>query len=417
MARGLIVIAGMLAAASSASAAVVCPFCDAVARTFTEELKATDVVVVAKLTEPPPPPKKDADGFSADVSKAKFEVVEVVRGDSNASPGDVLETIYFGSAPKGSTFLVLGVDPPQLQWSTPMPLSERGRVYVSKILELPEEGKERLLFFQSYLEDSDEMMARDAYDEFARAPYDLIKSVKTHLNREQLLGWIQDKEIPPSRRRLYLTLLGVCGDKSDLPLLEKLMTADDPRARAGLDALVACYLTLAGAEGVPFVEKLFLANKDAAYPDTYSAIMALRFHATEDDRVPRDRILKAFHLLLDRPQVADIIVPDLSRMEDWTVLDKLVVLFKNADAKSSWVRVPVINYVRSCPKPEAKKVLAELEKIDPRAMQRARTFFPFAPGDKQDASDGEEDQQDQKEGADKSGCGHRPWEFARSRYC
>jgi hypothetical protein len=37
----------------------------------------------------------------------------------------------------------------------------------------------------------------------------------------------------------------------------------------------------------------------------------------------------------------------------------------------------VVNYLRACPLPEAKERLAELEKIDPKAVKRAATFFPI----------------------------------------
>src|SRR5690606_16613556 len=62
--------------------------------------------------------------------------------------------------------------------------------------------------------------------------------------------------------------------------------------------------------------------------------------------------------------------------EDWTQIDKLSQLFKSADEKSSWVRVPVINYLRACPLPEAEQALAELKEIDPAAFKRATSFFP-----------------------------------------
>jgi hypothetical protein len=63
-------------------------------------------------------------------------------------------------------------------------------------------------------------------------------------------------------------------------------------------------------------------------------------------------------------------------------MPRLVRLFKEADDKSSWVRVPVINYLRACPLPEAEKYIAELEKIDPVAVKRARTYFaPPQPDD------------------------------------
>ena len=58
-------------------------------------------------------------------------------------------------------------------------------------------------------------------------------------------------------------------------------------------------------------------------------------------------------------------------------MPRLVKLFREADEKSSWVRVPVINYLRACPNPVAAEHIKELEKIDPAAVKRANTFFPF----------------------------------------
>jgi hypothetical protein len=57
-------------------------------------------------------------------------------------------------------------------------------------------------------------------------------------------------------------------------------------------------------------------------------------------------------------------------------MDKLFELYKNADEKTSWVRVPVVNYLRACPLPKAKALLKECEKIDPQSVKRANTFFP-----------------------------------------
>ena len=54
--------------------------------------------------------------------------------------------------------------------------------------------------------------------------------------------------------------------------------------------MIACYLTLHGQEGMPLVEELFLKDADIEYSDTYAAIMALRFHGTESDVIPRARI-------------------------------------------------------------------------------------------------------------------------------
>ena len=233
------------------------------------------------------------------------------------------------------------------------------------------------MYFQDFLESSDEMLARDAYDEFARAPYKDVIELREQMNHAQLVAWIKDPDIPASRRRLYLTMLGVCGDRTDADMLEGMLRSDDRKLKSGLDAMIACYLRLRGADGLALIEELYLRNKETEYADTYSAIMALRFHGEETDVIPRKRIGKSMHVMLDRPELADLVIVDLARWEDWSVMDRLVELFKNADDKSSWVRVPVVRYLMACPKDEAKKHLDDLEKIDAGAVRRAKTFFPF----------------------------------------
>jgi hypothetical protein len=197
------------------------------------------------------------------------------------------------------------------------------------------------------------------------------------MRHDQLVDWIKDPDVPASRRRLYLTMLGICGGPKDVELLEKMLVSDDRKAKAGLDALIACYLTLKGPAGLELVEDLYLKNSASEYADTYAAIMAIRFHGSESTIIPKERLVQSLRFMLDRPQLADLVIPDLARWEDWGCMDKMVELFKTADEKSTWVRVPVINYLRACPKPEAKKHIEELEKVDPAAVKRANTFFPF----------------------------------------
>jgi hypothetical protein len=357
-----------------------CPFCSAVAQTFTEEIASADVAIVARLTKVPVAP--DAFDSQSELPKAIFEIVDALSGREHLTNVKTIETIYFGKAKPGTLFMVIGVDPPALRWSTPLQLTRAGRQYLHDVMHLTSDFKssdaayaKRLLFFLNYLEHADDMLARDAYDEFARAPYSSVTLLKKDLNHGKLVEWISDRSISPSRRRLYFTLLGVTGESADIPMLEKLLKSEDRKDRAGLDALIGCYITLQGKKALPLIEDLFLKNEDAEYADTYGAIMALRFHGTEGNVVTRKDVLSSLRCMLDRPKVADLIIPDLARWEDWDAMPRLVQLFKDADDKSSWVRVPVINYLRACPKPEAKKYIAELEKLDPVAVKRARTYF------------------------------------------
>jgi hypothetical protein len=355
---------------SSTMLQAACPFCAAVSQTLRQEIEAMDGAAIGKLVP-------DDGKTPAEEGIARFQIVEIIKGNELLKIGQVVSAPYFGKSTADSRFLLLGVDPPELMWSSPLPVSERAQKYIREMLALPADMTERLKFFQQYFEDSDSVLARDSYDEFANASYEEVKKLKPFMSREKLLGWISNTELSPDRKRLYLTLLGVCGNKEDTALLEELMRSSDPAKRTGMDAMIGCYLTLKGADGLALVEELFLKNKKCEFADVYAAIMALRFHGTDGGVIDRSRVVESMHYVLDRPELADLVIPDLARWEDWSQIDRLVELFKKSDENTSWVRVPVINYLRSCPLPAAKEKLAELEKIDPVAAKRAATFFPM----------------------------------------
>ncbi len=347
--------------------ALACPFCNAVSQTLRQEMQAMDTVVIATAIE---------DDLTRDKESGQvlMRIEKVLKGNDLVKAGEQVRAIYYGDVAKGRRFMMSGVDPPNLQWSC-LPLSERGEAYIEQVTELADSPIERLRFYYKYLQDDEEMLARDAYDEFAVTPYAVVKQLAPEIDRDQLIRWISDPEMATDRKRLYLTMLGVSGDQQDLPYLEKLLRSTQKSTRGALDALIACYLTLSGEQGIPLIDELFLANKQAPYADTYAAIMAIRFHGTEGDVVARSALVNSLHHVLERKDLADLVIPDLARWSDWSQIDRLTELFIEADDDNNWVRVPVVNYLRACPKPEAKEALKKLEEVDPDAVKRANTFF------------------------------------------
>lgn len=403
------VLAGMLVCVAiilSGGAAVLkaCPFCNAPSQTFSEEIQGAAAAVIAKLVTPgkaeelpaetdDAPLTIDPDGLrlgpAPDSAKAQFEVVEVLKGADLLKDKKFIDVIYYGQQPKGTKFYISAIDPKDLAWSTPVVLTEQGVKYMTSIIKLPEKGADRLAFFQDYLElegEDTQTLMNDAYDEFAKAPYAEVVALKDRMYRDKLLTWIQNKDIPSSRRRLYLTMLGVCGTPEDIPALEAMLKSDDQHARMALDALIACYLQLKGPDGMGLIEDLFLKNEKAEYTDTYAAIMALRFHGQETTVIPKDRLKQAMRHMLSRPNLADLVIPDLARWQDWTVIDQLVDLFRSADQEeNSWVRVPIVNFMQAVPKADAEnyekaqKALKTLREIDPDAVKRAADVFALRP--------------------------------------
>jgi hypothetical protein len=381
-------VVGVLLASAIAPAWYVlgCPFCTSVTQTLCEEIATMDAVVIAQLEQLPGAPQDTTATAKQATPTATFTIVKVLKGKDAIGQQTTLTTVFLGDGQRGDKYLVMGADPAKLTWSTPLKLNERQQQYLLDLMRLPPGRTDRLAFFQQYIEDADGMLSRDAYEEFARAPYALVKELKPQLHHDQLVAWIKDPQVTASHRRLYFTLLGVCGDQRDLPMLEERLRSTDAHAKSALDALIACYLTLRGPAGMPLIEELFLAKRSNIsgdeYAEVYATIMALRFHGAEGNIVPRQRVLQAFSLVLDRPQMADLIIPDLARWQDWSQLDRLVALFKSADPKTTYVRMPIINYVRVCPLPAAEQALEEFKKIDPDAVKRSMTFFPTIPKDR-----------------------------------
>ncbi len=353
-----------------AFAMATCPFCSAVALTFTEQIDQQDVAVVAKLIESPKPPETD----TFDFPDGKFEIVGVLKGKKIVKPGMTFKTQVVGVYPVGQKFLIMGQGAPDIAWTTPIKATERVFDYLQKIRELPESGPERLAFFQQYFEDKEKILAFDAFDEFAAAPYEDLLELKDQMQREKLLGYIKSPKTTINRRRLYFTMLGVCGKPEDAKMLEGLIRSDNRKQQAGLDALVGCYLTLVGKKGLPLIQEKFLSNEDADYVDLTNVMEALRFHAAETDIISTADIVSAVRTILDHPDHADIVIEDLARWGDWTVMEKLVKRFKTLDKKENWQRVPIVAYLLVCPKPEAAKHLEDLKKIDPQAFERASFY-------------------------------------------
>jgi len=383
-----VVVAALLVQGLPARA---CPFCSAVSLTFSQEIAQSETAVIAKLVAPPAAgtlsPRADGP-----LPKGTFAVVEVLKGAALVDEAGLLgpeakliETIMLEEKPVGSLFLLMGIEPPKLIWSSPIHLRDKGVGYLRQLADLPAKGPDRLAFFQKHLEDPDETLARDAYDEFAVAPYEDVRGLESRMDPTQLLAWIENPKVPANRRRLYATMLGVCGTKADAERIGKILTGkelspEQAEVRSGLDAIIACYVTLKGPEGLDLVDELFLkrAGKEVPFTETYAAVMALRFLGEESDQVPRQRVLESLRLLLEEPKLADLVVADLARWQDWSAIDRLAELFEKADADTIFVREPVVNYLKACPLPEAAVVLARLEKIDPEAVRRAATLAGFA---------------------------------------
>jgi hypothetical protein len=106
--------------------------------------------------------------------------------------------------------------------------------------------------------------------------------------------------------------------------------------------------------------------------------MALRFLGEESETIPRERVLESLRLLLNEPKLADLVIADLARWQDWSVIKKLTTIYADATPENIFVREPIVNYMKACPLPEAEVALIKLREIDPEAVRRAATLAGLA---------------------------------------
>src|SRR5690606_10510978 len=113
-----------------------------------------------------------------------------------------------------------------------------------------------------------------------------------------------------------------------------------------------------------------------------STIMALRFHGEESFEIPKERLVQSLRLLLDNDEIADQVIPDLTRWEDWEIMDRLVEKFKASD-EDGWIRQPVVSYLLTAAEQggeigdKANAAVEELEQIDPEGVKRARSYLSW----------------------------------------
>jgi hypothetical protein len=376
----LVLVVGFLPSASA------CPFCRAVSETVSDRLDLAEVVVVATRSGADAAAKPAAKGPRAQ----EYAVVEVLKGKELLAGATKIAAPPLADVPEGAKLLILGArdkkEDKDVYWLSPRKVSDRAIEYIKKLPTAPpaENAVDRLAFFQEHLNDPEDLIADDAYDEIARAPFADVKALGPRMHRDKLLAWVQDEKISALRRRQYLTLLSVCAKKEDTAVLEKLVARERGGPEGALDATVACYLTLVGEAGLPLIEKQFIKNEESTPSDGQAIAASIRFHGEEEKVIPRPRLLATLRLYLDRPTWADQVLPELARWEDWSVLPRLVKLFQEADKHLDnetavfALRVPIIKYLSACPLPEAKERLAELKKSHPDAV-RAADIYPFLP--------------------------------------
>jgi len=356
-----------------------CPLCDATSSTISEDIGTAEVAVIGKSigTELP--------SSNLDLAMTRFQIIEKLKApeaNQNLETFLKIEQKAYSNIPlpANQALLLFAYDTSNVEWGVPLSLSPSAVAYVRGIPKLPSEGPDRLCYFLNHLESSDELVSEDAYNEFAKTPMDSIRSIQSSLDRTRLIAIIQLPETKPRLRGLCWMLLSLIGKPEDLTFCRDTMlkvSIEEMVPPIDFPANIACMVSLGGEPAMTEIDDRFLRSSTASVSTVNAVVSAIRVIEQELHAISKERLSASLRLVLDRQDMADYVIPDLARWEDWIAMDRLNRLFYESDPERSFVRIPIFNYMRLCPKPLAKELLKKMEIADPKSAERAAMLFGF----------------------------------------
>lgn len=413
------VCAAIVLATAIAPRAHACPNCGPPRPSLADQIAEADAVVLVRwVSARKPPERRDdaaggdtfpdefpaADASPAEIGSTSYEIVRVAKAASETvRPGGRIEIVRYRPGKPGDLFLLMGKRETTLVWETPIEISKAGFAYIEQAPAQDVPARQRLEYFLKYLEFPDPLVAADAFQEFANAPYENLAPLVDQMPRERLRKWIVDTEIVPTRLNLYGMMLGLCGDEEDEALLKKKIIEKSNEMRVEMPGIMSGYLTLAGEKGLKLLEEEKLRPRlvEVKLPDgttkqadaipfseTFAAVKAVEFMWDyEKDRVRPERLKQSMRIVLERSDLADFAIQYLSRWKDWESQDRVIALYGAKGFEAAAIKRAIIGYflacVRDVPKDaaqdpphvtQAKVHLAKLRERDPKLVADVERF-------------------------------------------
>lgn len=361
-----------------------CPFCGAASLTLAEQLSTADGAVLVQWSGGVKDEGEEKPGSTT------YEIIRALKGPESLKKGGKIEMPRYRGGKPGDLFLLLGTKGEQIEWGSPMEVTESSFNYVAMAPTPETPTAKRLAYFVNYLENPDQAISNDAFAEFANAPYKDVVAITDKMSKENLRKWILDKNVPATRLGLYGMMLGLCGTPEDSKLLEEKIVEKTEDFRLGIDGIMGGYLLLTKDQGLKVIEDSKFSDPKVPFAETFAAMQAIRFMWTYAEGViSRDRLRQSMRMLLERPELSDLVITDLARWKDWEVLDRLFGMYDKEEYDIPSIKRAIVRYYLVCsrdvpketgmePGPHvasAKKYLAQLRDKDPKTVSDAERFF------------------------------------------
>ncbi len=159
--------------------------------------------------------------------------------------------------------------------------------------------------------------------------------------------------------------------------------------RIGIDGVMGGYLLLTGAKGLPLIEETKLIDKKVPFSETYAGMNAVRFiWDYEREIIGKERLRESMRKVLDRPELADLVIADLARWKDWSIQDHMMEIYGQDPFDIPSVKRAIVRYLVASIRDDkgdegaearhvvaGKKYLALLEEKDPKTVAEAKKFL------------------------------------------
>jgi hypothetical protein len=369
--------------------ACLCPLCPVGLTSYADHIARSDAVILTEWSSA-------IEAVADQRGSTTVQVRQIVKGAAKQLSAKTLTLDRYRAGKKGQLYLVFGLigeDTPDLVWTDVVEVNAASFQYILKAPATEAEPSKRLSYFLNFLEFKDDLIANDAFAEFANTEFKTLVDMAPQLPREKIRGWILDPETPAIRLGLYGTLLGLCGNRSDARVLETRIVKHEGVGAfpLGLEGVISGYLMIEGSAGLDVVDAKLLQNTETPFTEVFAAAQALRFMWIYSKKISHERLCKSMEELLVRSEIADIVIADLARWKDWTAMERVVKMYGKGEETTLSTRRAVVRFLLMCSKqPQGKNQQAEivseqiksaqahlkkLREADPKLVADAERFF------------------------------------------
>ena len=233
-----------------------------------------------------------------------------------------------------------------------------------------------LLYYAKFLDHPDELIAEDAFLEFARSGDEEVGQVAKKLSPALFRTLLQNPKLDADRLSLFAFLLGNCGGAADADLLRKrieLAGADDLRA---LDGLLGGYIALRPTAGWKLARDI-LSNPHANFLKKFAALRTVRFYMGWQPSLAGAFMIPAYQLAIPDGEMADLAIEDLRRWKMWSLTTLILAQYGKPTHDAPIVKRGILRYALCCPLPEAQHFLDRVRGRDGELIRELAESLEF----------------------------------------